>query len=337
MNTAQLLMKLSDTDIISGCERDSALRDIVAEYLDISVNDMEYDNLSNLIIPVTEKGEKHILLEAHADETGFIVTSVTENGFIKIAPVGGTYSASLLGSLFTVYGKEKLTAVAVTTPPHLSSKEKNELPDVTDILLDVGLSGEKARELISAGDMVVRKTFSVMLSDTRVTGKALDNRAGVAVLLMAAKKLMEDKTANRITLAFTSMEEVGCRGAAAVGNALSPDEAICVDVSFATQPNVSSDEAGELSKGAMIGISPILSRNISDKLISICKENNLPYQIEVMAGRTGTTADVLQISGKGIPCALISIPQRNMHSSCETVDTEDIENIAALVAAYCKD
>lgn len=337
MTTAQLLMKLSDMDIISGCEKDSELIDTVAEYLDIPANTMSYDKLSNLIIPVTEEGRKHILLEAHADETGFIVTSVTENGFIKIAPVGGTYSASILGSVFTVYGKEKLTAVAVTVPPHLSNKDKTELPDVSDILLDAGLSGEKAKELISAGDRVLRKVTSAQLSDTRITGKALDNRAGVAVLLIAARKLVEEGTANKITLAFTSMEEVGCRGAYAAGNTLSPDEAICVDVSFATQPNVSKDEAGELSKGPMIGISPMLSRDISKKLTALCENNSIPYQIEVMAGRTGTTADVLQISGKGIPCALISIPQRNMHSSCETVDTEDIENIAALVAAYCKD
>lgn len=337
MTTTQLLMKLSDMDIISGSEKDSELLNTVAEYLNIPENTMRYDNLSNLIIPVTEKGNKHILLEAHADETGFIVTSVTENGFIKIAPVGGAYSASVLGSVFTVYGKEKLAAVAVTTPPHLSDNDKNELPDVSDILLDAGLSGEKARKLISAGDRVLRKTLATQLSDTRITGKALDNRAGVAVLLIAAKKLLEEGTVNRITVCFTSQEEVGCRGAYAIGNTLSPDEAICVDVSFALQPNVSKAEAGELSKGAMIGISPILSRNISDKLISVCKEKSLPYQIEVMSGRTGTTADVLQISGKGIPCALVSVPQRNMHSSCETVDTEDIENIAALITAYCKD
>lgn len=337
MTTEQLLLRLSDMDILSGDEASSGLDRLIADELCLDEASLRYDTLGNLLISLSEgDGGKHILLEAHADEIGLIVTDIESDGTLRFATVGGVAPGNLLGSRFRVYGeKGTYTAVTVTAPPHLIGADADAIPEIRDLRLDVGMTAEEAREVIRPGDRILRKQSAVRLGDFRVTGKALDDRAGVAVLLEAAKRIQKAGTRHKITLALTSQEEVGCRGAAAVGTVLSPDEAICVDVSFATQPGVSGDEAGKLGKGPMLGISPILSRSIWEKLHRLADQKDIPCQMEVMGGRTGTNADVLTIAGTGIPCGLVSIPQRNMHTDVEVVDLRDVDNAATLLAAYC--
>lgn len=337
MTTEQLLLRLSDMDILSGEEARSGLDSLVREELNLSETDVRYDTLGNLLVSLT-KGDsgKHILLEAHADEIGLIVTDIDQNGTLRFASVGGVAPGNLLGSRFTVYAEAgTYTAVTVTAPPHLIGAEADAIPEIRDLRLDVGMTEEEARAVIRPGDRILRKQTAVKMGQHRVTGKALDDRAGVAVLLQAAKLIQKTGTPHTVTLALTSQEEVGCRGAAAAGLTLRPHEAICVDVSFATQPGVSADEAGDLAKGPMLGISPILSRSMWESFRRLAEENNIPCQMEVMGGRTGTNADALTIAGTGIPCALVSIPQRNMHTDVEVVDVRDVDNAAALLAHYC--
>lgn len=133
---------------------------------------------------------------------------------------------------------------------------------------------------------------------------------------------------------FSSQEELGTRGAKIGAFSKGVDEFICVDVSFAYTPNCDKADCGEIGKGAMIGFSPILDKNISKKLVNIAKKNKIPYQCEIMSGSTGTNADVISLCESGIKGALISIPEKYMHQPCEVVDVNDIESVNNLIYAY---
>ena len=271
------------------------------------------------------------MLEAHIDEVGFIVTDIDANGFLTVKNCGGIDLRSLPARTVTVHGKEKVTGVFCATPPHLGGV--TEYDDIAALKIDT-LLGEKAKEVISIGDFVTFNTKAADLCGSRIVGKSLDNRAGVACLLELAERLCDKKLPFNIVFAFTDQEELGCRGAQTASFDISPDEAIVIDVSFADAPDVPSNDCGTLGGGAMIGMSPVLDRGISKKLVSVAKGNNLSYQTEVMGGKTGTNGDVISISKSGVKTGLVSIPLRNMHSDVEIIDVKDIKNVCDLLEKY---
>ena len=142
----------------------------------------------------------------------------------------------------------------------------------------------------------------------------------------------------KVTVMFSSQEEVGTRGASVGPYAKNVDEAIAVDVSFGWTPFCKKSDCGEIGKGPMIGFSPILDKKMSNALVSVAEKNGIPYQKEIMGGgHTGTNADTITVSESGIKTALISIPEKYMHSPIEVVDVTDVENTARLIAEYVKE
>ena len=139
---------------------------------------------------------------------------------------------------------------------------------------------------------------------------------------------------HKVTFLFSSKEEVGGMGAKVASYANAPEESIVVDVSFATQQGVPRDSSGNMGKGAMIGFSPVLDKKMTKELISLATKYKIPFQHEVMGGKTGTNADNICVSRSGVPTALISIPQKNMHTPAEIIDTKDIEACSRLIYKY---
>ena len=281
--------------------------------------------------------KKHILLDAHIDQIGMLVTSIDENGFVKVARDGGMDRRVLPGSNVVVYGKETLNGIVCCLPPHLTNGGEDKVPDITDMAVDVGLSKEEADRLIQPGDMVLLPGEPRRLMGSRVTGAALDDRAGCAALIRCAQLLQGEDLACRVTILLSTREEVGSQGAETAAFREEPDMAIAVDVSFAEQPGVPAHKCGKLSEGPMIGISPILDKSITETLKRLAKEQEIPFQLEVMGGTTGTNADEINVSRAGVPCGLVSIPQRNMHTPAEVCDLMDIENVARLLAAFIRE
>ena len=279
------------------------------------------------------KGESNytLMLEAHIDEIGFIVTDVDNAGFLTVKNCGGIDLRMLPSRTVVIHGKETITGVFCATPPHLGGVKEYE--DISALKIDT-LLGDKAKDVISIGDFVTFNTKAVSLQGERITGKSLDNRAGVVCLLELAKRLSGKKLPCNVAFAFTDAEELGNRGAKTAAFEISPDEAIVLDVSFADAPDVSSDDCGKLGGGAMIGISPVLDKNISKKLIELAKQKELSYQTEVMGSRTGTNGDVISVNKNGVKTGLVSIPLRNMHSDVEIIDIKDIENVCDLLEMY---
>ncbi|MBO4468428.1 MAG: M28 family peptidase [Clostridia bacterium] len=278
------------------------------------------------------KSDYTIMLDAHIDEVAFTVTNIDENGFLTVAAAGGIDLRTLPAKQVMIHGKEKIIGVFISTPPHLADEEPD-LSDLSKIKIDTCL-GKKAKDLISVGDIVTYYAKPVSLLGTRVAGKSFDDRAGVVVLLELARRLKDRELDPNVVFSIVDGEELGMRGAVPQTFSISPDEAVAVDVTFAISPDVSENDGGYLGEGCMIGVSPVLSRSISNRLVSIAFDNNVPYQSEIMGGKTGTDSDVISLSGCGVKTGLVSIPLRNMHTDCEVIDIKDIESTCDILERY---
>lgn len=284
---------------------------------------------------IGKKGEgKGILLDAHIDQIGLIVTSIEDDGFLKIAKVGGADIRVFTATKVTVHGKKDIFGVITSVPPHLaSSKDEGKATAFDDITIDIGMSKAEAEKIVSLGDRVTFDGPFDCLIGNRVASPSIDDRAGIVVILRCLQ-LLEGKNTCPIEVMFSVQEETGGSGAVAGAFNSTSDEAIATDVSFASAPGVSKEKYASLGDGAMIGYSPALDYAMSKRLTEIANEKGIKNVPEVMGGSTGTNGDDIQISRGGIKTGLISIPIRNMHTAVEVVDLADIEACAQLMAEY---
>lgn len=278
--------------------------------------------------------KRRLLFDAHVDQIGLAVTQIGEKGFLHVVSVGGVDCRTMPGSPVTVYGKTELHGVIAMLPEH-ANENGEKIKPVKEQMIDLGLSKEEAEKVVSVGDRAVLARGLKKLLGNRVMGTALDDRAGCACVIRAAELVKEQGLPEDTCLmtVCSTREEVGGQGAMIRTYALEPTEAVAVDVSFAKQP-CADDLKAELGKGPMIGYSAALDRRISKKLEALAKAHEIPYQLEVMGGGTGTNGDEIGVSRGGVRTGLISIPQRNMHTPAEICDLEDMENIAKLLAAF---
>ena len=277
-----------------------------------------------------------LVLDAHIDQIGMIVTYITDEGFVKIGNLGGIDRRLLPAQQVVIHGKRDIKGVICSVPPHLSSG-KNEVISFSDAAVDTGMTKSELEEIISYGDTITFDVKSRSLIGSRITGGALDDRCGVASILYALELLKDKKTAYNVTVIFSAQEELGERGAAIGAFEINPNIAIAVDVSFAFAKGENEQKCGYLGKGPMIGISPSLSREISHKLIDTAKNSKIPYQLEVMNGLTSTNADRYSVNREGAESCTVSIPLRNMHTPVEVIDISDVEFTGKLLAEFIKE
>ena len=330
MTTAELLYKLTSAVGVSGAEDgiQNTLKEILADY-----GTVEVDAMHNVFCTFGEG--YHMMLDAHIDEIGLIVKDITDDGFIKIDKCGGVDNRMLYAAEVSIWGKEEVKGVISTLPPHLKKDSDDKAPKFEDVAVDVGLTKAEAEKLISKGDRITFKRNFTQLLGNQISASVLDDRCGCAAIILALEQLKDVPC--KVTAMFSSQEEVGGRGAAVGPYARDVDEAIAIDVSFAYTPLSKKSECGEIGKGPMIGFSPVLDREMSAKLVNVATAQNIPCLTEVMGGgHTGTNADDISLIQSGIRTALVSIPEKYMHSPIEVVDVTDVENTAKLLAAYIK-
>ena len=297
--------------------------------------DVTIDHMGNVIGFMGDKNaERQVMLDAHIDQIGMIVTQIDEDGFLHVAPCGGVDRRVLPGAPVTVYGHEILTGIVCCLPPHLVEDDGNKVEPVDKMAVDLGLTKEEAEQKVSLGDRIIINGEPRTLLNHRVSSAALDDRAGCVALIRCAQLLYDKPLKCGLTILLSTREETGSQGAKTGAFRIFPTEAIAVDVSFADQPRVGAYKCGTLGAGPMIGVSPTLDREMKDKLVHIAKDEEIPYQMEVMGGSTGTNADAIGTTQSGVRTALISIPLRYMHTPVEVVDLEDIERVAKLMASY---
>ncbi len=316
------------------------IRDTAVELLRPWVDDLRIDALGNIcgIRYAADPAAPVVMLEAHMDEIGMVVTAI-DDGFVRMGACGGVDVRVLSTADVVVYGDRPYNGVVCSVPPHLSdAKERDKCPDLSKLCIDVGLSDQEAKAHIPVGSRIVFRPHFDRIGDHAVSAKAIDDRAGVAALLLCAEQMYTSSTVNTVVYCLTVQEELGCRGAAVAAFDLPPIKAgVAVDVSFGYTPDADHHACGVLGDGPMIGISPILDAAVTDTLQTVATQRDIPVQLEVMGETTGTNADRLTLTKNGIPFGLVSIPLRYMHTPQELVDLRDIEQTARLLAGFVQE
>lgn len=337
MKIKEVVKQLCMANGVSGAEDSAA--EVAVRFLREYTDDIKIDPLGNVIARIKEAapGKPTLLLDAHIDQIGMIVTYVEEGGFLKVGNCGGIDRRLLLGQQVTVLGKEPVRGIIASKPPHLQdAEESKKTPEIDAICIDTGYTLEELNEKVALGDRVVFHGEFLELENDRVSAPALDDRAGVASILQALDYLKETNYDCGLVVAFSVQEELGCVGAVTSAFSTAPDLAIAIDVSFAYTSDAEEHKCGKMGEGTMIGIAPILNREVTDTLFALAKEQKIPYQTEVMSGTTGTNADKISISRSGVRTGLLSIPQKYMHTPIEVIEWSDLDSTARLLAAFVK-
>lgn len=338
---AELLEQLTSIPAVSG--REEPLRELLKESLSFA-DETWTDALGNVYARIKanapSSGERppRLMIAAHMDEIGLVVTAIDESGALRVAPVGGVDLRNLLAAEVTVHTQQgPLPGVIGTIPPHLTkAKDRSQLPSWDDLFIDLGLDVRTVHDRVRPGDPVSMRRKGTWLANDRFSGKALDNRAGLAAAIAAGQALVERTRFAEVILVATAQEEVGMRGAVVAANALSPDVAIAVDVGFAEMPGLSRRETIEMGKGPAVAIGPNIHPGVHELLIQTAQEAGIGFQTEVIPASSGTDAWPIQVSNQGVPTGIVSIPLRYMHSTVEVVDMTDVAATAQLLTRFCE-
>ena len=338
MEVVPLLKELSEAEGIAGFE--GPVRELVRQNWEPFVDEIHEGKLGSLIAlkrGTAPEPRPKLMFAAHMDEIGLMVADI-EKGFLRVTRVGGADPRVLLGLEVTVHGRRDLPGVVATRPPHvLPPQERKKAVPFDKLFVDVGLPEEKVRQLVSVGDLIsIRRELSE-LKNRRVSGKALDDRACVAVVTVALERLQKVQHAWDVFAVATAQEETGLKGAIAAAYGVAPDAAIALDVTFGEQPGVSKSDALPLGKGPSIAIGPNFHPKLVKRLKEVAEDREIPYHVDPIPGRSGTDAWAIQVTREGVPTALISVPLRYMHQPVETLAVEDVERAGRLLAAFVAD
>ncbi|WP_353892117.1 M42 family metallopeptidase [Proteinivorax hydrogeniformans] len=335
MNTKAILKELTETTGVSGYELDVAIK--VDKHIKNLCDEVNMDRLGNVIGKKSGEGKNRpkVMLAAHMDEIGLMVTEIDDDGFIRFTSVGGIDPRTLPSQEVTVYGAEEVFGIIGAKPPHLTHpSERGKAIDMYDLFIDTGLSGGEVKKKVRVGDIaVVNRELTDLLSD-RVAGKAIDDRAGVCVMIECLRQLQRIKHQCDVYTVATVQEEVGIRGAMVSTYGIVPDIGIAIDVSFGDMPGVDPQNSSKLGAGPALAIGPNIHPNILKKLKEVAAEWGISFQIETEPMQSGTDASAMQITRGGIATALVSLPQRYMHTSVESVSLKDIKNAGKLLAMF---
>lgn len=292
----------------------------------------EIDASGNVVghIKSEKSNAKTILLEAHMDQIGLMVSGIDEHGYIKFINLGGVDERILCGMDVEILSSTPLYGVISSChkPDTTDNQKINAKPE--DLRIDIGFSKEISKSLVKIGDIILISGHYVNLLNSRISGGAMDNRAGISAILDCVQKLDFSQIPYNIDILFSTQEELGLHGA--FTGTKNADAAIVIDVTHGTTPD-SKDETGvfPLGSGAVICRGPNLHYEYTKQLIGIAKTESIPYEVEVASGPSGTTAWAIQIAEKGIPVMLVSIPLRYMHTNVETLEINDIKAVSDLI------
>lgn len=336
MDLKEIIFNLCSISGVSGSEEPAvnAAKKYLENFAEVSI-----DGNGNLFATLgNSNAGKTILLDAHIDRIGLIVTGIDKNGFIKVDKCGGIDIRTLQDSSLVLQSNPDIVGTVCCMPPHLSDGKEDTAVSIDKTYVDFGMTETEIKKHIKIGDVLTFSTEPKMLLNNKIASPALDNRCSVASLIRCAELLRAEQSLEySVIIMLSAQEETFGTGAKTGAFSVSSDEAIAVDVSFASQPDVTGQYSKiELSKGPMICISPILNREMSDKLIEIAESSEIPYQLEPISGATGTNADNIAVTKSGVKTSVVSIPQRYMHTPNEVISLDDVENTAKLICEYIK-
>ncbi|MFZ3071352.1 MAG: M20/M25/M40 family metallo-hydrolase [Anaerolineaceae bacterium] len=275
-----------------------------------------------------------VMLSAHMDAIGLMVTGI-EQGLLHITQVGGIDARVLPGQMVTVHGRKDLQGMVVMPPAFLLPSEAGNGPlAINYLLLDTGLRPTEVQELVRVGDVVSFAQPPLELTGETMAGHTLDNRASVAAVTFCLDLLRRRKHAWDVWAVATSQEEIGEAGASSSAVEIQPDFAIIIDVTFAKGPGSSEWRTCELGKGITLAWGPNIHPALFNAITNIADEVDIPYTREPAPNMTGTDTYAIQVVQQGIPCLLIGVPLRYMHTPVELVSLKDIRRAGRLMAEF---
>ena len=335
MATEDLLKEITEARGPSGYETE--IRELAAEKLAAFSDEVRTDVMGNLIALERGEGEEprpSVMLTAHMDEIALMVTG-KEKGFLRVTEIGGFDARVLMGQAVTVHGKRELPGLVVSVPPHFTRPADREKPVPLDrLFVDVGLPPSETEDLVAIGDCITLRARYTPLSEGYASSKSMDDRAGLAAIVLALEELGRRRHSWDVCAVATVQEEESFAGAVTGAYHLEPTLAIAVDGTFGQQPGLSTPETVKMDAGPSIALGPNIHPRVYDRLVEAAKAADIPFQPEAQPGNTATDAWPIQVSRSGIPTGLVGIPIRYMHTAVETLALRDIERTARLLAEF---
>ncbi len=307
-----------------------------------SFADRVWSDVRGSAFAIVEGGAPRVLLAGHIDEIGLMISYIDDDGYLSFAGVGGWDPQVLVGQRVRILGRQaELIGVIGKKPIHLmQGDERERASKLEDLWIDIGARNRaEAEERLRVGAVAVIDAPIYEFANGRLVSRAIDNRIGAFTVLEALRLLAQDRPQATVAAVATSQEETTFAGAHTAAFSLEPQVAIAVDVTFATDhPNSNKKQWGDVKLGG----GPVLSRGaanspvVYDMLLEIAEREGIPYSLQITPRYTGTDADVIHTSRAGVATAVISIPNRYMHSPNEMIELDDVENAAKLIAAFVR-
>ena len=340
MELKELMLSLCSLMSVSGHEYRShaKVRELVGEHFD----EIKEDAVGNILL-IRRCGRENaakIMIDAHFDEIGMIVTEIHKGGFLSVTSIGGLDEAILQASDVIIYGKEELRGVIASTPPHLQkSEDEKKLTEISKLLIDTGYEKEELEELIRVGTPVGFAPRYDELLGENICGKSFDDKACAAAAIYALANTPKEELAADVYLLLSCHEEtVRIGGVAASAFSVEPDYAMVIDVNLAVVPDTPRHETVDYGAGVSISISAITDRKLTKMTEALCREKEIKFTRIAAPSSTGTNTPVMNLTGRGIPTVDIGLPLKNMHTSGETLNMSDMRELASLVRAFaCSD
>ncbi|MBF8436743.1 M42 family metallopeptidase [Halanaerobiaceae bacterium Z-7014] len=329
-----LLEKMINATGISSREKE--IRDLIREEIKDNVDEIYTDKMGNLIASKgKEKDGPKVMLAAHMDEVGLMITEITSDGLLKFQPVGGIDKRVLVSKPVLV-GEDKMAGVIGAKAIHLQKKSERDKPiDFDNLYIDIGVNSKKeAEKHVDLGDVAVFSTKYEELGNGRVIGKAFDDRVGCSIIA----ELTEYDFDMPVYFVFTVQEEVGLRGAGVAAFDIAPDLALVLEGTTAADVPENKEHRYSTSVGkgpalTLMDRTVIADKNILTGLIEVAEDNGIDYQFR-RTDAGGNDAGAISLSREGVPSAVISLPCRYIHSPLSLIDLDDYNKMNKLVKLY---
>ena len=306
------------------------------DYVSDFAGDVWTDDYGNAVA-VHDGGETELALAGHADEVGYIVRRIDDDGFVRIGSIGGADRTVSKGQHVTVHAEDPVAGVVGQTAIHLRERDEERYDDVEEQYVDVGaVDGDEAESLVSVGDPVTVSTTVEDLHGSRISARGMDNRIGVWAAAEGLRRAVEADADATVYAVSTIQEEVGLQGARMVGADLAPDAVVAADVTHATDsPGIPDKRRGPVELGA----GPVVTRGSANHPVLVetaraaADDAGVDVQLQAAGSRTGTDADAFFTAAGGTPALNVGLPNRYMHTPVEVIDATDLDDLARLLGA----
>ncbi len=330
----KFLKEMIDTPSVTGNEFE--LQKKIINEMKPKCDEVITDHVGNVICAINTDSKVKILLDAHIDEIGMVISNIKSDGRCKVDNVGNIRPCLYLGSQVQVLTKKGIIDGVIAQYKNI----KNDNVSVSELELDLGtFSKEETEKLVQVGDYVLKKDSLIKLQNNNYAARAMDDKIGVYSIMNALLMAKENNLSQGVYASSTVGEETNANGAVALANLISPTMAIVVDVMTDTSsiPNLNNSNYVHLGKGPAITLGTIMNKKLKELIEQVAHENNIPIQYVTSGDRTWTNADKIHFTKTGIPTMLLNIPLRYMHSSAEVVNMDDVNNLSKLIYLIIKE